>query len=105
MIEKNGTSRYSNTVWIDMDQVKNNLKIYPNPVSSNFTLSFTSDKSETAVLSVSSLTGTLIKKQIVSVQQGINRLQAGTTGMQPGIYVVELKTQMKSYMKKITVLR
>jgi hypothetical protein len=103
MIEKTGSSRYSNVRLIQIDKLITNLKIYPNPVKNDVTVSFNSVVNENATLYVRSLAGKVMMKKTIVLSQGDNRVLFNTDALSNGLYIVELLTPEKSFINKLTV--
>jgi len=103
MVERSGSSRYSSTRLIQLDQLITKLRIYPNPVKNDVTISFNSTVNETATLFVISLTGDVVLKKIISLNQGDNRVQLPTIGLSNGLYLIELVTPEKTFINRLTV--
>jgi hypothetical protein len=103
MIEKSGTSRYSSIRLIQIDNLITNLKIYPNPVKNDVTVSFNSVVNENATLYVRSVAGKVMMKRTVALNPGDNRISFKTDALSNGLYIVELLTPEKSFINKLTV--
>ena len=103
MIEKSGSSRYSNTRLIQIDNLITNLKIYPNPVKNDVTVSFNSVVDQTATLYVRSMAGEVMIKKSMGLSHGDNRISFKTDGLSNGLYIVELVTPGRSFINKLTV--
>jgi len=104
MVEKSGSSKYSNTRIIQIDQLTNNIRVYPNPVKNNATIAYTSLENQTASLQIRSLSGAMITNKSVILNNGDNRITIDLTNFPDGIYIAELITQAKKYINKFTVL-
>jgi hypothetical protein len=57
MVEKTGSSRYSKTRLVQIDQLITKLRIYPNPAKNDFTISFNSSMNQSATLIIRSIAG------------------------------------------------
>jgi hypothetical protein len=81
---------------------KNEIKIYPNPTTGEFNLSFTNHLGEKASLKIYNLPGeTIFEKQFtVSSSLKINHAEIS---MQKGMYVVEVVMGNYSEKKKLVV--
>jgi hypothetical protein len=103
MVEKTGSSRNSKTRLIQIDHLITNLRLYPNPAKNDVTISFNSTMNQSASLIIRSLSGNaLIKKTIVLVT-GSNRIQFSTNSLSNGLYLVQLVTDEKNFLNKLTV--
>ena len=103
MIEKNGSSRYSSARIIQIDYLVTNLRIYPNPVKNDVTISFSSTESQQATLIIRSLTGDVMIKKPIALNTGENRTQFSMNRLSNGLYIVELVTNEKTFINKLTV--
>ena len=103
MIEKTGSSRYSNTRTIQIDYPITNLKIYPNPIKNNVMISFNSTGSQSATLMIRSLSGDVMIKRPIALTTGDNRTQFSMNRLSNGLYIVELITTEKTFINKLTV--
>ncbi len=102
-VEKSGSSRYSNTRIVQIDQLITNLKLYPNPAKNIVLVTFASYESQTATLQLRSLSGQVMIKKAILLAKNENRIPIELTGMAHGLYTVELITTAKTYINKIVV--
>jgi hypothetical protein len=103
MVEKSRSSRFSSIKLIQIDQLITNLKVYPNPVKNNATVSFNSTVNQSATLFVRSIAGELMIKKSIVLNEGDNRIQLVVDGLSNGLYLVELVTPEKTFVNKLTV--
>lgn len=103
MIEKTGTSRYSKTRQIQIDQLITKLRVYPNPAKGDFTVSINSSTNQSATLMVRSIAGEVMSKRSITLTQTDNRVNVLTNGLSNGLYIVELITPEKTLVNKLTV--
>ena len=103
IVEKSGSSRFSSTRLIQIDQLQSNFKIYPNPVKNNATVSFNSTANQSATLFVRSMAGELMSKKSIVLNEGENRVQLAVDGLSNGLYIVELAIPGKTFVNKLTV--
>jgi len=103
MVEKTGSSRYSKTRQVQIDQLITKLRIYPNPVKNDFTISFNSSMNQSATLIIRSIAGEVMIRKSISLTETDNRVSVSTNGLSNGLYVVELITPEKALVNKITV--
>ena len=103
MIEKTGSSRYSKTRLIQIDQLLTKLRIYPNPAKNDFTVSFNSSMNQSATLIIRSIAGEVMIRKSISLAETDNRVSVSTNGLSNGLYVVELITPEKAFINKLTV--
>jgi len=103
MVEKTGSSRYSKTRLIQIDQLITKLRIYPNPAKTDVTVSFNSSMNQSATLIIRSIAGEVMKKKSITLAEMDNRVSVSTNGLSNGLYVVELITPEKTFVNKLTV--
>ncbi|HKC36055.1 MAG TPA: T9SS type A sorting domain-containing protein, partial [Chitinophagaceae bacterium] len=103
MLEKSGSSRYSNTRIIQVDKLITKLKIYPNPTKNDATLSFNSPTDQSAILLIRSMTGEVMIKKTIILASGENRMPIQMTSTVNGLYIVELITTGKTFINKLSV--
>jgi hypothetical protein len=103
LVERSGSSRYSNTRLIQIDQLITKLRLYPNPVKKDVAVSFNSTVDQSATLTIRSLSGVVMIKRPVSLNQGDNRMQLSTDRLSNGMYLVELITPEKTFINRLTV--
>ena len=103
MVEKSGSSKYSSTRTIQIDQLRNSLKVYPNPAKNDMNVSFNSNDSHQATLVVRSLAGEMMMKRPLNINQGDNLIKVSLSGFSNGLYIIELITPEKRYINKLSV--
>ena len=103
MIEKSGSSRYSATRTVQIDHLITNLRIYPNPVKNDVTISFNSTANQQATLIIRSLSGNVMVRKPLALTTGDNRTQFSMNRLSNGLYIVELVTNEKTFINKLTV--
>jgi hypothetical protein len=103
MVEQSGSSKYSSTRTIQIDQVRHRLKLYPNPAKNDVNISFSSNDNQPATLIVRSFTGEMMMKRTVSLVEGNNLIKVALNGLSNGLYLVELTTTDKKYFNKLSV--
>jgi len=72
------------------DGFENYMRIYPNPMSEEATLEFYSNNNYSAIISIYSISGNLLKESSQQIIQGINAFEI--KGLATGIYSVNIKT-------------
>ena len=105
LVDKNGSSRFSNTKQVYIDVIKNSINVFPNPLNNSGTLVINGTNNTTAALRIRNLFGQSIVNRNVTINKGENRIPFDVTMLQPGIYIVELTTNEKVYTNKISVIR
>ncbi|AZQ64177.1 T9SS type A sorting domain-containing protein [Flammeovirga pectinis] len=84
----------------DIDLNPGSLKVYPNPSSSEFNLSFQLDKGHDYHLIVYSMNGRVVEKQDITGVVGANIVTIGET-YNTGVYVVEIITSDGTFTERI----
>jgi hypothetical protein len=105
LVEKSGSSRYSAIRLIQIDQLLNKLKLYPNPANNSVTLSLNSTGNNPATLIIRSLSGQVFYKKTILLTDGTNLHNIDLNRMSNGLYVVEVQTNDSRYLNKLTVSR
>jgi GEVED domain/Secretion system C-terminal sorting domain len=105
LVEKSGSSRYSAIRLIQIDQLLNKLKLYPNPANNSVTLSLNSTGNDPATLIIRSLSGQILYKKTILLTDGSNLHNIDLSRMSNGLYVVEVQTNDSRYLNKLTVSR
>ena len=103
MIEKSASSKYSSIRIIQADNLVTRIKIYPNPAQNNVTISFNSTENQTATLRVRSLSGNTILTNPIALTAGDNRKQIPINNVSNGLYLVELITNDRIFVSKLTI--
>jgi len=76
-----------------IEGLKKDLQVYPNPVSNQLTLLLESELNTEVDISVYNTTGVLLQRKIEPAFAGENRISISLTGLSEGMYVV--KTELK----------
>jgi uncharacterized membrane protein len=103
MVEKTGSSRYSKTRLIQIDQLVTKLRVYPNPAKNDFTISFKSTMNQSATLIVRTIAGEVMIRKSITLTETDNQVSVSANGLSNGLYVVELFTPEKTFVNKLTV--
>jgi hypothetical protein len=103
LIEKNGNSRFSNIKSVYLPVTNSEMTIAPNPVNNNAVITVTGMSSAPATFQVRSLTGQTLISKTVTISEGENRIPVDVSGLNPGIYIAELKTKDKTISSKMSV--
>jgi len=77
------------------------LKIFPNPASSDITLELSSDDDEIAELRITDLLGRVIKSEEISLTNGLQNIQMSLLQMPSGIYQVSVHSPEKTWVNLI----
>ena len=104
-VEISGSSRYSKIRPIQIDHLLTDVKIYPNPAKNIVLVTFTSKASQPATLQLRSLSGQVMIKKSITLDQNENRIPIELTSIANGLYIVELITTEKTYVNKVVVCK
>ncbi|HET9432680.1 MAG TPA: T9SS type A sorting domain-containing protein [Chitinophagaceae bacterium] len=102
-VEKSGSSRYSTIRLIQIDQLLTDIKIYPNPAKNIVIVTLTSNASQPVTLQLRSLSGQVMIKKSMTLDQIENRIPIELTNIANGLYIVELITPERTYINKVVV--
>jgi hypothetical protein len=103
LLEASGASRYSPVRSVQIDQLATKLNLYPNPAKNDVTILFNTTQDQNATLLVRSVTGAVMIKKTITLQEGENRMKIYLNGFSHGLYIVELTTSAKTYINKLTL--
>ncbi|MGM0582492.1 MAG: PKD domain-containing protein [Bacteroidota bacterium] len=77
------------------------MEIYPNPVSTRFTLPMILPENATVNLSLEQSSGQTVKEYNYDMEAGYNEIQIDRKNIKPGIYFLRIRYQGKEKVKKI----
>lgn len=103
MIEKSASSKYSSIRIIQADNLVTRIRVYPNPAQNSVTVAFNSTENQTATLRVRSLSGNVILTSTIALTVGSNGKQIPINNVSNGLYLVELITNDRVFVTKLTV--
>ncbi len=83
-----GNYSYSNIVPVFISSEKD-LTIFPNPVSTNINLAYTSSMAGTATIKVIDITGKVVGLYSENLVMGNNNMQLNAANLAPGLYILE----------------
>lgn len=103
----NNTNEVWQGIWIDPTGISNEvisgMKIYPNPASDAVNVTFSSEESSNAVLSIMNLMGQMVYTTNVSIQEGYNMVNVPVNQLRAGIYMVNIKSNKGTSTQKLIV--
>ena len=105
LVEQSGSSRYSSTKLIYLDEVLNTVRISPNPITNNAMIQFSSGTATKGIFNIRSFTGQLISSKNIILKEGDNKFPFNSSTLQTGMYLVELITPGKVYVNKMIVVK
>lgn len=79
------------------------VNIYPNPAISNLNIEVNSLKPGTVEVSILNLLGQAVARQEFDLIQGKNKNQINVKGLENGLYIIRLKSDDATFMKKIVI--
>ncbi len=77
------------------------LLVFPNPTSATFSVSFYSNKKQSAKITLTDISGREIWSEVKSVYEKNNFFQIPDIGISSGLYILNLTTAEKTYFKKL----
>ena len=103
----NNTDEVSQGLWIDPYAVNNRvisgMKMYPNPASESVNITFSSEESANAVISVMNLMGQTVYTENVDIHEGYNFVNLSVNQFTSGVYMVNVKTDRGTSTQKLIV--
>ena len=103
----NNTNEVCQGLWIDPTGVSNEvisgMKIYPNPASDAVNITFSSEESADAVVSVMNLMGQTVYTSNVSMHEGYNMVNVPVKQLGAGVYMVNIKSNKGTSTQKLIV--
>ena len=79
------------------------INLYPNPMRSHCTISVTATKAEHCELTLSSINGTEIAKDVISLHKGATEYEFDRGTLAPGIYFMNVKTSDRNQTLKVVI--
>ena len=80
-----------------------NLVVYPNPFSTNTTVSYSLKNAGKVTLNVTDVTGKIVRSANLDGKSGINEYSFAKEELQNGIYFINLTSGEKSITKKVSI--
>ncbi len=103
----NNTNEIWQGLWIDHTGISNNvisgMKIYPNPAINNVNITFTSEESAMAVVSIFNLMGQIVYTSNENVYDGYNAINVNVNNLPSGVYMVNVKTNRGTSTQKLII--
>jgi PKD repeat protein len=79
------------------------IVLYPNPTNSNTSISFSSQTSEEATISVINQLGQVVLNNTIEIENGKNKVELATTELANGMYTVTVQTAKGQLNRKLIV--
>ena len=103
----NNTNEVSQGLWVDPTAVNNRvisgMKMYPNPASESVKVTFSSEESANAVVTVVNLMGQTVYTENVNIHEGYNMVNLSVNQFTSGVYMVNIKTDKGTSTQKLIV--
>ncbi|MDP2385538.1 MAG: GEVED domain-containing protein [Bacteroidota bacterium] len=88
-IDKDGSSMYTKIIAIENKQkVQSVVKIFPNPATSEVNISMEIPFDTDLIIEIKDILGRTISSKTVKVEQGIQTINYGTSGLSEGTYII-----------------
>jgi hypothetical protein len=103
-VDANGKFAFSPIVKLALEK-NTSLTVYPNPFSSDFTASFSANKTGVATLRLQNTTGQLIFSKTITINKGNNSIMVNNLpSIKPGIYYVTIANEELNFNSKLQKL-
>jgi len=91
-VDFDGAFEYSDIIMVEREDngVKQDLRIYPNPVKDNMKIEYQTAKSQEVTVSVMNMTGQILSVQNVTSQEGRNILDLNSADIPTGSYILRI---------------
>lgn len=89
-VDKDGTSKYSNTVYYRLTIDKTDVSVFVNPFGSNITLDFLSERNQVFSVRVFDNMGKTVINQQVTIAKGSVRKTFPASSLNRGMYVIQV---------------
>jgi len=86
-----------------LDQIDATFSLYPNPTSANTSVAINLKKESTVSLKLTELSGKVIALRNYGSMNGSSTIELNTSGLEAGIYVVELTVNNETMVKRLIV--
>jgi hypothetical protein len=100
MVDKDGSTSYSQVVRVQLGASKVRFSVYPNPVKDQLQIQLQSSAKHTASIKMTDVQGKVVWQQTVYLQAGNNFVSLATSGFAKGSYVLTI-TGEQVYRQKI----
>lgn len=100
-IDKNGRFVFSEVIRLNVQNVAASFHLFPNPVVSSVTASFSAPKNTTATLMVRNTSGQTIYSKTLSVLKGDNSVVINNAPLKTGMYYVTITGEDINYNGKL----
>lgn len=81
------------------------VKVFPNPSDGRFTLTFLSDQQAVMTLELTSTDGRILSRMEIEVLTGENTILINQTDLPAGLYMLQMRSQKHSSVKKVYRVR
>jgi len=88
-----GTSKYSNTIAVEIESSFADLDLYPNPVKDNSFITFKSNTENNVEVSIYDITGSKVLASKYIVKKGSNKLELQTNSLPKGMYFLTVENE------------
>jgi len=107
-LNESSSSRLANTSNTPMTrQIKQDVKVYPNPNSGSFTLELNLEQAQSITWSIVDLTGRTLQNGFFVAQDGESRTQLDISALKNGMYLIGLSNEAGTFIhtKRITLVK
>lgn len=79
------------------------MKLYPNPASNSVNVTFSSEESGEALVTVMNIMGQTVMSEVAAINEGYNKLNLGISNLKSGVYMINIKTNRGTSTQKLIV--
>jgi hypothetical protein len=90
MVDNDDQETYSNSVYLERREQFGINRIFPNPVTDQVTVQFTTDSEEDVVIRVVDCMGRFVTEQAISPNKGANSTRLGFNNLAGGLYTITI---------------
>ena len=90
VVDKDGSSKNSNTIAVQLSSSQGGISVYPNPVNSILHAYINSGKNEKTMLQVIDMSGKIVAQQSVQLVTGNNAVSVPVSSLVKGNYILQI---------------
>jgi hypothetical protein len=100
-VDRDGKFSYSNIATVSLKNGKESINVYPNPFSSSFEVTFTTQAVTKATVTVTNIAGKTVHNEIIDAVNGSNTKAINLDAMQTGMYFVTIDVNGEKKVVKV----
>ena len=100
-----GANAVITTLYSSVNVLDNEIRfeVFPNPNNGIFELAVNLETGRKAMISLSTIDGRIISKNQFALEKGKNQIELNYSGIQSGMYLLRLSTEMENITRKIMI--